>query len=69
MSYLVVAPEFLASAATDLSNIGSALSAANAAAPMTGILPAAADEVSAGIAHLFSQHAAGYQAQARGAGR
>ena len=32
MSYLVAAPEFLASAATDLSNIGSTLSAAHAAA-------------------------------------
>jgi hypothetical protein len=32
MSYLVAAPEFLASAATDLSSIGSTLSEANAAA-------------------------------------
>lgn len=32
MSYLVVAPEFLASAATDLANIGSTLSAAHTAA-------------------------------------
>src|SRR6516165_9658986 len=31
MSYLVAVPEFLGSAATDLSNIGSGLSAANAA--------------------------------------
>ncbi len=39
-----------------------------AAAATTGVLPAAADEVSAAIAALFSQHAAGYQqlsAQAR----
>jgi hypothetical protein len=28
------------------------------------VIPAAADEVSASIAHLFSQHAAGYQALA-----
>jgi hypothetical protein len=32
MSYLVAAPAFLASAATDLSNIGSSLSAAHVAA-------------------------------------
>ncbi|WP_131805991.1 PE domain-containing protein, partial [Mycobacterium alsense] len=32
MSYLVAAPEFVSSAATDLANIGSALTAANAAA-------------------------------------
>jgi hypothetical protein len=32
-----------------------------AAAPTVAVVPAAADEVSASIAHLFSQHAAGYQ--------
>ena len=32
MSFVIAAPEFMAAAATDLSNIGSALSAANAAA-------------------------------------
>lgn len=49
MSYLVAAPEFLASAATDLSNIGSTLNTARsaAAAPTTGILAAAEYEVSA----------------------
>jgi hypothetical protein len=30
----------------------------------TAVIPAAADEVSAGIAHLFSQHAQDYQAAA-----
>ena len=40
MSYLAVAPEFLASAATDLSKIGSTISTANAAAaaPTSGVL-------------------------------
>ncbi|HWS91400.1 MAG TPA: PE family protein, partial [Mycobacterium sp.] len=56
MSYLVAAPEFLASAAADLSNIGSALTAANEAAvtPITEVLAAAEDEVSAAIAELLS---------------
>jgi hypothetical protein len=64
MSYLVAAPEFLASAATDLSNIGSTLSAAQsaAAAPTTGVLAAAEDEVSAAIAAMFSAHGQGFQA-------
>ncbi|MDT5255294.1 MAG: hypothetical protein QOD10_374 [Mycobacterium sp.] len=55
MSYLSAVPEFLASAATDLSNIGSALAEANAvaAAPTTGLLAAGADEVSAVVASLF----------------
>ncbi len=64
MSFLAVAPEFLASAATDLSNIGSTLSAAKsaAAAPTTGVLAAAEDEVSAAIAAVFSAHGQGFQA-------
>ena len=64
MSYLVAAPEFLASAAADLSNIGSTLSAAKsaAAAPTTGVLAAAEDEVSAAIAAMFSAHGQGFQA-------
>ena len=64
MSYLVAAPEFLASTATDLSNIGSTLNAATSAAasPTTGILAAARDEVSAAIAALFSGHAQQFQA-------
>jgi PE family len=35
-----------------------------AAAPTVGVIPAAADEVSASIAHLFSRYAGGYQAVA-----
>jgi hypothetical protein len=66
MSQLIVAPEMMTSAASDLATIGSNVSAAHmlAAAPTTSVIPAAADEVSASIAHLFSQHAASYQAQA-----
>jgi hypothetical protein len=66
MSYVIAAPETMTSAATDLATIGSNLSAAHtaAAAPTLAVLPAAADEVSASIAQLFSQHAANYQATA-----
>ncbi len=64
MSYVIAAPEMMISAATDLATIGSNLSAAHtaAAAWTVAVLPAAADEVSAGIAHLFSAHAQEYQA-------
>jgi triacylglycerol lipase len=64
MSYVVAVPEFVASAATDLSNIASSLSAAHAAAavPTTAVVAAAGDEVSAAIAALFSSHAQGFQA-------
>lgn len=63
MSYVVAAPQVMEAAATDLAAIDSALGAANtAAATQTRtLLPAAADEVSAGIAQLFSQHADDYQ--------
>src|ERR1700739_3469393 len=57
MSYLVAAPEFLASAATDLSNIGPTLRGANpaGAAPTTG-------GVAGGIAAVFSARGQGFQA-------
>src|SRR5271166_1403806 len=63
MSYVMAAPQFMDAAATDLAAIGSALGAAHTAAatPTRALLPAAADEVSAGIAQLFSQHADDYQ--------
>ena len=66
MSYVIAAPEIMTLAATDLATIGSNLSAAHAAAaaPTVALLPAAADEVSASIAHLFSAHAQEYQALA-----
>jgi PE family protein/PE_PGRS family protein len=64
MSYLAAAPEFLARAATDLSNIRSELIAVNAAAtaPTTAMAPAAADEISAAITSVFAGHAQAFQA-------
>ena len=64
MSFVIAAPEMMASAATDLATIGSALTAAKAAAvtPTTGIVVAAEDEVSAAIAAVFSAHGRGFQA-------
>jgi hypothetical protein len=63
MAYVIAAPEIMTAAATDLATIASNVNAAHmvAAAPTLALVPAAADEVSAGIAHLFSQHAANYQ--------
>src|SRR6516165_749001 len=63
MSYVIADPEMMTSAASDLAAIGSNVNAAHmvAAARTTAVIPAAADEVSASIAHLFSQHAASYQ--------
>ncbi len=48
---LMVAPELVAAAAADLTGIGQAISAANAAAagPTTQVLAAAGDEVSAWV--------------------
>jgi triacylglycerol lipase len=63
MSFVIAMPELVSSAATDLSNIGSAVTAAHAAAaPTTGVLAAAEDEVSAAIAAVFSAHGQGFQA-------
>jgi len=66
MSYVIAHPEMMTSAASDLAAIASNVNAAHimAAAPTTAVIPAAADEVSTSIAHLFSQHAASYQAMA-----
>jgi len=63
MSSVIAAPDLMAAAATDLAAIGSTVSAAHmtAAAPTVAVIPAAADEVSAGIAHVFSVHAQDYQ--------
>jgi len=65
MSYVIAAQDMLA-AATDLVSIDSSLSADHtaAAAPTVALVPAAADGVSASVAHLFSQHAEDYQAVA-----
>ena len=64
MSYTSAVPESMSAAATDLSSIGSAISAANtaAAASTTELRAAGADEVSAAIAALFGSHAQSYQA-------
>ncbi len=66
MAHVVADPEMMTAAASDLAAIGSNVSAAHmvATARTTSVIPAAADEVSAGIAQLFSQHAANYQALA-----
>jgi PE-PPE domain/PE family len=63
MSYLISAPESLASAAADVENIRSAIGAAgsNAAAPTTGVVAAAGDEVSGAIANLFGAYGREYQ--------
>lgn len=63
MSAVIAVPELMAQAATDVASIGSTVNAAHmvAAAPTLSVLPAAADEVSAGIAHLFSGYAQDYQ--------
>jgi hypothetical protein len=59
MSYVIAAPEMMAAAATDVAAVGSTLNAAHmaAAAPTVALVPAAADEVSASIARLFSRYA------------
>ncbi|RFZ13576.1 PE family protein [Mycobacterium marinum] len=63
MSFVVASPEYVAAAASDLADIGSALSTANAAAaPTIEVLAAGADEVSAAIAAFFGAHAQSYQA-------
>jgi hypothetical protein len=55
MSFMTIQPDVLAAAASDLSLIGSAISADNAAAgPITAVVPAAADEVSAPTAAQFA---------------
>jgi PE family len=66
MAYVIADPELMTAAAADFAAVGSNVSAAHmvAAAPTVAVIPAAADEVSTGIAHLFSQHAANYQALA-----
>jgi len=64
MIYVTAQPEMLAAAASHLQCIGSSLAAQNAAnaAPMTGVVPAAADEVSALTAAQFASHAQTFQA-------
>jgi hypothetical protein len=64
MSFVTAQPETLAAAAGNLQALGTSMSAENAAAaaPTTGVVPAAADEVSALTAAQFAAHAQMYQA-------
>jgi PE family len=63
MSFVLAAPAALVTAASDLAGNGSTLSTATAAAaaPTTGVLAAAADDVSTQIAAQFSEYGLGYQ--------
>jgi hypothetical protein len=63
-SYTVATPELLASAATEVGHAGSRIAAAAtaAASPTTGLVAAAGDEISAGIAKLFGSYGEDYQA-------
>jgi PE family protein len=64
MSFVTTEPEMLTAAAGSLQEIGSALTVQNAAAarPTTGVIPAAADEISALTAVQFAAHASMFQA-------
>ncbi len=63
MMFVTAQPEMLAVAAGRLQEIGSSLAAQNtvAAAPMTGVVPAAADPVSVLAAAQFARHAQAFQ--------
>ena len=63
MSFVNALPAALASAAGDLASIGAVVAAGNtaAAAPTTGVVPAATDEVSALTAAHFAAHGVLYQ--------
>ncbi|MBW0019585.1 MAG: PE-PPE domain-containing protein [Mycobacterium sp.] len=63
MSNLITTPEMLATAATDIDGIRSAITTASstAAGPTTGVLAAAEDEVSTAIAELFGSYGQEYQ--------
>ena len=63
MSFVIAVPQTVMTAASDLVDIGSTITAANnaAAAPTVGVLAAGADEVSAQIAALFGSHAQAYR--------
>ena len=64
MTFVTTQPELLTEAAGQLHGIGTAITGQNEAiaAPTTGVIPAAADEVSALTAALFASHAQTYQA-------
>ena len=64
MSFVNAYPEELSAAAGQLQSIGAAFTAGSqaAAGPTTGVVPAAADEVSILTAAQFAAHAQMYQA-------
>ena len=64
MSFVTTQPEAIGCGGRHPAGIGSTMSAQNAAAaaPTTGVVPAAADEVSALTAAQFAAHAQMYQA-------
>jgi hypothetical protein len=64
VSFVTTQPEMLTIAAGNLQATGFAMAAQNAGAagPTTGVIPAAADEVSALTAAQFAMHAVMYQA-------
>lgn len=63
MSFVNIVPETLSAAAANLQSVGTAVHVQNmaAVAPTTGVIPAAADEVSALTAAQFAAHAQLYQ--------
>jgi hypothetical protein len=63
LSFVSVVPDGVSSAAGNLESIGSTLNFANnaAAAPTAGLVPVAADQVSAAVTAVFAQHAQDYQ--------
>jgi|ERR1700754_2669019 PE family len=63
MSFVNVHPDALAGAASQLGAIGASMNAQNVAAagPTTGVVPAAADEVSALVAAQFTVYAQMYR--------
>lgn len=67
MSYLTAQPDVITTAAVGLQQIRSSVGAASAAAavPTTGVLAAAADEVSVAFSQLLNNFAAEYQAVAQ----
>jgi hypothetical protein len=66
-SYVITEPQIISAVATDVEEIGSAISAANAEAtgPTSGLLAPAADEVSAAITNLFGAYSREYHAVVR----
>ena len=64
MSFVTAAPEALATAASELANLGTAIKQANATAVAStvAVAPSAADEVSEAIAGVFGSHAQQFQA-------